>query len=196
MRRLIVLAASLTPLLAFTANDVSAQALSGGTGPGGVRAIGAPGGGGRVMAGGGFGGGYRGAIGVGRYGYRGGAGWGYRPNRWYGGGYGGYYGRPAYWRRGYYGGWGWGAGALAAGAVLGAAAAYPYYYGDSSYYGSPYYYRRPYYAEPYYAAPVSSGIGDYCQTPVRTCRLINPAELGAGCSCRVAGGRARGIVIP
>lgn len=192
MRRLIVLAASLVPLLAFSANDVSAQALSGGVGPGGARAIGGISGGGRAIAGGGFGGGYRGGIGAGGYGYRGGAGWGYRPNRWYGGGYGGYYGRPGYWRRGYYGGgWGWGAGALAAGAILGSAAAYPYYYG-APYYDEPaYYYRRP-----YYAAPVSSGVGGYCQTPVRTCQLINPAELGAGCSCRVAGGRARGAVIP
>lgn len=89
-----------------------------------------------------------------------------------------------------------GAGGLAAGAILGSAAAYPYYYGTPYYEEPAYYYRRPYYAEPYYAAPVSSGIGNYCQTPVRTCQLINPADLGAGCSCRVAGGRARGSVIP
>lgn len=190
MRRLIVLAASLVALLAFTANDVSAQALSGGTGPGGVRAIGGPSGGGRALSGGGFGGGYRPSLGGAGYGYRGGhyrggAGWGYRPNRWYGGGY--------YGRRGYYdGGWGLGAGALAAGAILGSAAAYPYYYG-APYYDEPAYY---YYRRPYYAAPVSSGIGDYCRTPVRTCQLINPAEIGARCSCRVAGGRARGSVVP
>jgi len=191
MRRLVVLAATLVPLFTFAANDALAQGgyqLRGGNaggavggGPalsgGGLRASG---GGSRVLSGGGFGGGYRLNSG---YGYRGG-GWGYRPGRWYGGGY--------YGRRGYYGGgWGWGAGALAAGTVLGAAAAYPYYYG-APYYDEPaYYYRRP-----YYAAPVSSGVGDYCQTPVRTCRLINPSELGAGCSCRVAGGRARGSVIP
>lgn len=181
MRRLIVLAASLVPLLAFSANEVSAQALSGGTGPGGVRAIG----GGRALSGGG----YRPSLGGAGYGYRGGyhrsgGGWGYRPNRWYGGGY--------YGRRGYYGGgWGLGAGALAAGAILGSTAAYPYYYGEPYYDEPTYYYRRP-----YYAAPVSSGIGNYCRTPVRTCRLINPAEIGAGCSCRVAGGRARGSVVP
>ncbi|MBA4222356.1 MAG: hypothetical protein C0458_16625 [Methylobacterium sp.] len=195
MRRLIVLAASLVPLLAFSANDVSAQALSGGGfHGGGARMGGALSGGGRALSGGGFGG-YRAGLAGGGYGfrggyYRGGGGWGYRPGRWYGGG--GYYGRPGYWRRGYYGGgWGWGAGALAAGAILGSAAAYPYYYG-APYYDEPaYYYRRP-----YYAAPVSSGVGDYCQTPVRTCQLINPSNLGGGCSCRVAGGRARGTVIP
>ena len=103
---------------------------------------------------------------------------------------GAYYGR-----RSYYGGRA--AGALAAGAVLGAGAAYPYYYGAPYYdYGTSYYYGRPYYAEPYYVAPVSSGIGEYCRTPVRTCRLIDPAELGVGCSCRVAGGRAYGSVVP
>ncbi|KRE24110.1 hypothetical protein ASE66_02275 [Bosea sp. Root483D1] len=195
MRRLIVLAASLVPLFVFAANDASAQGFGGrGFHGGGIRAGGgAFGGGHRFGLGGRSFGGYR--AGLGGYGYRGGfyrggAAWGYRPNRWYGGG--GYYGR-----RGYYGGgWGWGAGALAAGTVLGAAAAYPYYYGDSGYYDAPYYPRRQYYAEPYYAAPMSSGIGDYCQTPVRTCKLINPSDLGAGCSCRVAGGRARGAVIP
>ena len=192
MRRLIVLAASLVPLLAFSANDVSAQALSGGIGPGGVRAIGGPSGGGRALSRGGLGGGYRPSLGGAGYGYRGGSyraagggNWGYRPNRWYGGGY--------YGRRGHYGGgWGLGAGALAAGAILGSAAAYPYYYG-TPYYDEPAYY---YYRRPYYAAPVSSGVGDYCRTPVRTCQLINPAELGASCSCRVAGGRARGSVVP
>lgn len=191
MCRLIVLAASLVPLLAFSASDVSAQALSGGVGPGGARAIGGPSGGGRALSRGGLGGGYRPSLGGAGYGYRGGSyragggNWGYRPNRWYGGGY--------YGRRGYYGGgWGLGAGALAAGAILGSAAAYPYYYG-TPYYDEPAYY---YYRRPYYAAPVSSGVGDYCRTPVRTCQLINPAELGASCSCRVAGGRARGSVVP
>lgn len=189
MRRLIVLAASLVPLLAFSANDVSAQVPGSAPAWGGGARMGGGGfgGGGRVLSGGGFGG-YRGGIRAGGYGYRGG-GWGYRPGRWHGGGY---YGRPGYWRRGHYGGgWGWGAGALTAGAILGGAAAYPYYYGTPYYDEPAYYYRRP-----YYAAPVSSGIGDYCQTPVRTCRLINPSDLGGGCSCRVAGGRARGTVVP
>ncbi len=192
MRRLTVLAVSLAPLLAFSANDVSAQALSGGgiSSGGGMRVGGALSSGGRAVSGGGFGGGMRVNPG---YGYRGGfyrgGGWGHRSGGWYGRGY---YGRPGYWRRGYYGGgWGWGAGALAAGTLLGAATAYPYYYGSPYYEEPPVYYRRP-----YYAAPVSSGVGDYCQTPVRTCKLINPADLGAGCSCRVAGGRARGSVIP
>jgi hypothetical protein len=176
MRRLVVLAASLIPLLAFTAEGASAQspqALRGSSYPGvGARVGGvAPASPGLAAPG------FRGNR---IDGYRGGAGWGYR---------GGYYGR-----RGYYGGHA--AGALAAGAVLGAAA-YPYYYGAPYYdYGAPYYYGRPYYAEPYYVAPVSSGIGEYCRTPVRVCRLINPAELGVGCSCRVARGRAHGSVVP
>lgn len=176
MRRLVVLAASLVPLLAFAAEDVSAQspqALRGSSYPSvGAGVGGGPAG--RALASPGF-------RGPRVDGYRGGAGLGYR---------GAYYGR-----RSYYGGRL--AGGLAAGTVLGAAAAYPYYYGAPYYgYETPYYYGRPYYAEPYYVAPVSSGIGEYCRTPVRTCRLINPAELGVGCSCRVAGGRAYGSVIP
>lgn len=175
MRRLVVLAASLAPLLAFAGEDASAQspqALRGSAYP----SVGAPVGGGpasRALASPGFRG-HRVDT------YRGGAGLDYR---------GAHYGR-----RNYYGGRA--AGALAAGTLFGAAA-YPYYYGAPYYgYEAPYYYRRPYYAEPYYAAPVSSGIGEYCRTPVRTCKLINPAELGVGCSCRVSGGRAYGEVVP
>jgi hypothetical protein len=232
MRRLIVLAASLVPLLTFAADDASAQRrFGGGAGfhpggfqGGGIRAGGIGfgnrgfvrpgfGGGGAGIRPGGFGGGaFRaGGLGFGRPGfvrpgfggdrvgirpggfgyragfYRGGAGWG-GPNRFY---RGAYYGRPGYWRRG--SNWGWGAAGLIAGTALGAAAAYPYY--DSSYYyGSPYY-SEPYYADPVYVAPVSSGIGGYCATPVRTCALINPAEIGVGCSCRVSGGRAYGTVV-
>jgi hypothetical protein len=87
---------------------------------------------------------------------------------YYGGGYP-YYG-------GYYGGWGWG---LATGAVIGAAATYPYYnYPDST-----------------YQTPVSSTVGGYCATTVRTCALTSAAPVGTGCSCRVSGGRARGTVV-
>jgi len=39
-----------------------------------------------------------------------------------------------------------------------------------------------------------AGPGDYCATPARTCRLIEPGWLGTGCSCRVPGGRVRGFV--
>jgi hypothetical protein len=86
----------------------------------------------------------------------------------YGGGYP-YYG-------GYYGGWGWG---LATGAVIGAAATYPYY-------------NYPYST---YQTPVSSTVGGYCATTVRTCALTSAAPVGTGCSCRVSGGRARGTVV-
>jgi hypothetical protein len=36
--------------------------------------------------------------------------------------------------------------------------------------------------------------GNYCATPVRTCLLYEPGWLGTGCSCRVYGGRASGVV--
>lgn len=85
--------------------------------------------------------------------------------------YGGYY--P------YYGGWGWGAAGLATGAIIGAAATYPYY----NYPYSP------------YQTPVSSTVGGYCATPARTCALTSAAPVGTGCSCRVPGGRARGSVV-
>ncbi len=87
--------------------------------------------------------------------------------------YGRYYGRYPYYGN-YYGGWGWG---LATGAVIGAAATYPYY-------------NYPYSTN---QTPVASA-GGYCVTPVRTCALINPAQVGTGCSCSVPGGRARGTV--
>jgi hypothetical protein len=105
----------------------------------------------------------------GRYGYR-------------AAGYGGrypYYGRryPYYGNYPYYGGWG--AAGLATGAVIGAAATYPYY------------------NDPYstYQTPVASADGGYCATPVRTCALTNTAPVGTGCSCRTQGGRARGTVV-
>ncbi|MDF2970482.1 MAG: hypothetical protein K0R61_932 [Microvirga sp.] len=110
-----------------------------------------------------------------RYGVRPPGTWGGRyPN--YGGRYP-YYGRY-YGRYPYYGGWG-----LATGALIGAAATYPYY-------------DYPYYNYPYatYQTPVASADGGYCVTAVRTCALTNSAPIGTGCSCRVQGGRARGTV--
>ena len=43
---------------------------------------------------------------------------------------------------------------------------------------------------------VAEGVGDFCSTPVRTCQLIHASYVGAGCSCQVPGGRARGSVTP
>jgi hypothetical protein len=37
-------------------------------------------------------------------------------------------------------------------------------------------------------------LGDYCVTPARTCELDSAGRLGAGCSCKVRGGRAHGMV--
>jgi len=37
-------------------------------------------------------------------------------------------------------------------------------------------------------------LGNYCVTPARTCELYSAARLGAGCSCKVPGGRAHGAV--
>ncbi len=94
---------------------------------------------------------------------------------YYGGRYPYYGGRYPYYGN-YYGGWGWG---LATGAVLGAAATYPYY-------------NYPYST---YQTPVSAAAGGYCATSVRTCALINPAPVGTGCSCSTSRGRARGTVV-
>jgi hypothetical protein len=148
---------------------------------------------------GGYGGGFRGgafrpAFGGARY-MRPGFGGVYRgyPGYWHGGVYAGrgYY--PRYWRArphylgypgwgypgwypGYYD-WGWynagwapfAVAALAAPLVIAATA-------------------QPSYAE----VP----LGGFCATPVRTCQLYAAAPIGTGCSCRVAGGRARGAVTP
>lgn len=195
-----------------------AEAQRGGRGGGGARI-----GGGGFGGGGGFrgGGSYRGGgrmyipqggggarVGMGNRGYRGGAvaarpgvprrvagtGGGRQAainnpggrfdnrigNGRYDGRYYGRYGRyPNY--GGYYGGYpyyGVGAG-LVTGGIIGAAATYPY----NNY---------PYST---YQTPVSSAVGGYCATSVRTCALINPAVVGTGCSCRTSGGRARGTVV-
>ena len=126
-------------------------------------------------------GGYR-QVGIGNPGGR----YGVRPPGYYGGRYPyqtgryPYYGRRypyygAYGRYPYHGGYygGWGAGVVT-GSLIGAAAASTY---------------------PTYSTPVSSTVGGYCATAVRTCALTNPAPVGTGCSCRTQGGRARGSVV-
>jgi hypothetical protein len=183
--------------------DVAEAQRGGGRGGGGGARIGGGGFGGGSFRGGGFGGGSRmyiprSAIAArpgrgdfrqaainnpgrfdGRFGNRGD--WrGRYPN--YGGRYPYYRGRYPYYGGGYpyyggyYGGWGWG---LATGAIIGAAATYPYY----NYPYSP------------YQTPVSSTVGGYCATSVKTCALTSAAPVGTGCSCRVSGGRARGTVV-
>ena len=37
-------------------------------------------------------------------------------------------------------------------------------------------------------------LGGYCATPEKTCELYSAAQVGTGCSCRVPGGHARGVV--
>lgn len=121
---------------------------------------------------------------------------GYGGNWRYGGRYPYYGGRYPYYGRyagryPYYGGYYpyYGAG-LVTGSIIGAAAsAYPYY--------SEPYYSYPYYSYPYatYQTPIASGEGAYCATSVRICALTNTAPIGTGCSCRTAGGRARGSVV-
>jgi hypothetical protein len=108
------------------------------------------------------------------------------------GGYGRYpYGdryADRYWRKnnGYWG-YPWGAGLGVVGLGL-----WNWGYGGEDYPG---YYEGGYGNGDYTAVP-SGGIGLYCQTPVRTCLLINPSDVGSGCSCHVPGGRARGVVVP
>ena len=174
-----------------------AEAQRGGRGGGGARV----GGGGARVGGGGYQGGGRmyvprggvgGAqVGMGNRGYRGAA-IAARPGGVAGAGarFDNRYGNRGDWRYGYgatggrypyYGGrypyYGVGAG-LATGAVIGAAATYPYY-------------NYPYST---YQTPVSSSVGGYCVTAVLTCALTNSAPVGTGCSCRTSGGRARGTV--
>ena len=99
----------------------------------------------------------------------------------------------------------WRPGLAAAGVGLGLATA-PFWGSNYGYSGYPGYagYGYPGYAWDYNTtAPVETGrsvavgqIGNSCQTPVKTCLLYSPADVGIGCSCRVPGGRARGSVIP
>ena len=105
------------------------------------------------------------------------------PGGWYGNrGWYGYPGRGGYrgaypYRGGYWGGY---PGLWAGGLGLGWDVGYPYggYSGVSE------------------VPDVGAEVGAYCATPVRTCQLINPSYIGAGCSCRVTGGRARGTEVP
>lgn len=185
MRRILFAAVSVLPLMAFGAGEASAQidgasgmpigrggAVGGFPGGGGMRAPGvAPPAFGGVPRGvrPGMAPGWRGP------GVRPGAGYGWRgpgPYR------GRYYG---YGRRGYYPYAG-----AAAGLALGAGALYPYYGYDEPVYEA-------------YPVPVPvpvGGVGRYCETPVKTCQLINVAQVGGGCSCKVTGGRSRGTVVP
>ncbi|EIM25353.1 hypothetical protein [Microvirga lotononidis] len=195
MRHLILLCASIVPMLAFVANEAFAQRRFGGGGfhGGGIRAGGFGGGGFRPairpgfrpggVAPGRFGPGYRPGFVPGRTRWQVGPDrrWGpswrpspYRPYPYRRGWVGPAYWGPGYYPYGYYGGWGWGAAGLATGVAIGAAAASTY---------------------PAYATPVPTGSGGYCATPVRTCALTSRAPLGTGCSCRVSGGRGRGGVV-
>lgn len=168
MRRSLLLAVSVVPLLLASGFAATAQYRFGG---GGFRA-----------------GGFHGyGMGMRPYGGAWRGGWG-----WHGGGF-----YPRYFRGGYYpyrryGGWGgypyWGvASGLAAAATLGAVAAYPAYAYPA--YGYPAYPAYPAYEI------VPAADGGQCSTPVRICTLYAPAPLGTGCSCRVPGGQARGTVV-
>src|SRR5208283_4094117 len=113
----------------------------------------------------------------------------------HGGGWGGH-GFAGGWGHGGWGhgGWGWGhrgwgyGGWGLAGLGLGLGLA-----------GLDYGYDYPGYG--YAAAPLVTGrsmaiggMGGYCSTPVRTCELYQASFIGNGCSCRVVGGHARGVV--
>ena len=138
--------------------------------------------------------------------------------RWGGGGFhGGGWGGHGFAGGWGHGGWGWGHrgwgyggwGLAGLGLGLGLASldlrlrlpGYPDYgYGYG--YGNPGYasgYGYPGYG--YAAAPLVTGrsvaiggMGGYCSTPVRTCELYQASYIGNGCSCRVVGGHARGVV--
>ena len=131
----------------------------------------------------------------------------------HGGGWGGH-GFAGGWGHGGWGhgGWGWGhrgwgyGGWGLAGLGLGLGLAgldygydYPGYGYGYGYPGYAYGYGYPGYG--YAAAPLVTGrsmaiggMGGYCSTPVRTCELYQASFIGNGCSCRVVGGHARGVV--
>jgi len=168
MRRLLLVTASVAPLLLASGLAASAQPHFGGAG---------------FRHGGGF---HSRGIGMRPHGMRP-AFPAYRQNvraGWHGGGWGwrraGYYPYRGY--RGGYPYWGAASG-LAAAATLGAIATYPAY---------PVYPTYPVYPA-YEAVPAAEG--GMCSTPVKTCTLYEPAPLGIGCSCRVPGGHARGTVV-
>ncbi|MFZ0507854.1 MAG: hypothetical protein WAM29_07150, partial [Methylocella sp.] len=86
------------------------------------------------------------------------------------------------------------------------ASSYPDYGYDNGYYGNGYDngYASGYPAtgsSGYYAAPLVTGRsvatgqqGSHCTVSVKACELHHPSYLGGACSCRVPGGRARGLV--
>jgi hypothetical protein len=179
MRRLCSVVACLTLIVGLTVSEpATAQRFHGSFGDGFRGGVFRPGMAGAQYFRPGFGGAYR----VGGYtGY------------WRGGGYPGWRrgyawgGYPRYWRgRPYWVGYpGWG---------------YPGWYPGYNWYDSDW---APFAAaaiiaplvvaattQPYADAP----LGGFCATPIRTCQLYSAAPIGTGCSCRVAGGRARGDV--
>jgi hypothetical protein len=98
------------------------------------------------------------------------------------------------------GGWGLGLGYGLYGYPYGYG--YPYDYGYYPYYGVP---AAPYDYPPGVAygpyspgpgVPQSHRVSAYCATSARICVLRRPGYVGAPCSCRVAGGLARGRIAP
>lgn len=79
---------------------------------------------------------------------------------------------------------------------------YPYYASDYGYPQGYGYGANLGYADDSYSGPTSGRSaragqqGRHCTTSPTTCILSNPSELGGGCFCVVAGGRARGTVRP
>ncbi len=97
---------------------------------------------------------------------------------------------------GFRGGWGYGLGRGLWGYPY---YGYPYDYGYYPYYGAPYDYPPgvaygPYSSGP--GVPQSHRVSVYCATSARICVLRRPGYVGAPCSCRVAGGLARGRIAP
>lgn len=64
-------------------------------------------------------------------------------------------------------------------------------------------YRAPSYYFSYASSPavtarrgVTGRMGMHCSTSVKPCLLRNASFVGGGCSCKVTGGRVRGLVVP
>jgi hypothetical protein len=131
---------------------------------------------------------------------------GFHGGGWGGHGFAGGWGHGG-WGHGGWGhrGWGYGGWGLAGlGLGLGLAGLdygydYPGYGYGYGYPGYAYGYDYPSYSYP--ATPLVTGrsvavggTGGYCTTPVKTCELYQASYIGNGCSCRVVGGHARGVV--
>jgi hypothetical protein len=78
---------------------------------------------------------------------------------------------------------------------------YAYGYGYPDYYGYNYGYPATGPGGYYAAAPLVTGrsvaagqLGGYCTISVKACELHHPSYIGDACSCRVPGGRARGLL--